>query len=235
MAVLGFRSADRFRLELAQLRKRNEVELLNLLELIRHLADSEQVFLESHEASRALLFSFDLENGQDASAAAAAGVLDPRVASCKEKLLSEHRIAEQDFFFNYFSHVAALLSRVFSDADDDVTLLELQSAVRAMIRVEDCAPLMAYLSWERFTWARDSIQAANAGSRGTATPPAKAAEANADGSIVASALSLLEPIFSRFQYSRADVVSLACSVANEEMGGPKVAWSAARRDDEEND
>jgi hypothetical protein len=242
-AVLGLRFAERYRRELV--RRGPDFEA-RLTERLVALGDNADVFAAPHTDARALQFSFDLGNGQDASAAAAARLSDPRVgAACAA---AGGAIREQELMFCYFSHVAAALEAALGRAAGDD---ELRAAVRALVRVEKCAGELAHLSLRVFgpglALVPQAAAPAGAAAAAAAGPAAAASAAGPAGGPAApapssqsrvlldsepSAAAWLLPLVERFRCSRCDVVSLAGVVAVEEMGGPRAAWRAGRRDDE---
>ncbi|GBG29753.1 Cytochrome c peroxidase, mitochondrial [Hondaea fermentalgiana] len=211
-AVLGFRAAEKVRGRAEELADTSKLE-----ELVRELSQhGEAVFGRAHPASQALMFSFDMSNGRDASAAAAASVFDPRVAEAKKRASSE-----QVFFFNYFSHVIALLSEVF--VENEKVLSELAISLRALLRVEQCAQRVAQAMWfwhGHLDGEENSTEAAERRTRAK--------------KLAQQARALLDPVHARFAahgLSSDDVDTLAGVLAVEELGGPRAAWRPGRAEE----
>jgi len=206
--ILGFRCA--LTVPLDQVSK---AEVANLLEEIRGLTRKlgDEVFLQAHPAAVARSFSFDLGNGRDAAAAAAATVFDERVSDAKLRLCDHGSLSEQTLFYNYFSHVLSVLENI---VDMDQQFADIREAISSLIRIEDCAPILFKLSWN--LWGN--------------------VFRTEDDESIKGALDLLAPLCTRFcptaGISRNDMYSLASVTACEFLGGPRAAWRSGRTDNE---
>mmetsp|Transcript_4982 Transcript_4982/g.7553 ORF Transcript_4982/g.7553 Transcript_4982/m.7553 type:complete len:312 (-) Transcript_4982:304-1239(-) len=107
----------RFEIEHAIERKGEDIVLDRLLGITKPRKDNKLFhfgcFLEKHDS---MLDRFDFEIVRDRVAALTASILDKRIGQVKPQLVSS-KVSEEDFFHNYFTHVACVRRWLFGIDD----------------------------------------------------------------------------------------------------------------------